>query len=94
MAGKRGKIDLRPRRPPAEGPPATSTRPATSSGASPAKPPSRQGTKALTVHLPEATTKRFALLALELDRQHQSLLEEAVSDLLTKYAPQARGSAA
>jgi hypothetical protein len=90
---KRGKLDLRPRtaarvdaapdagadspRPVASGP-SSSTSPV-------ARPPSRQGTKALTFHLPPASAKRFARLALELDRSHQALGEEALADLFAKY---------
>jgi hypothetical protein len=50
-----------------------------------ARPRSREGTKALTFHVPRAVAKRFAQLALDLERSHQALGEEALADLFAKY---------
>jgi hypothetical protein len=91
---KRAKLELRPRTarldaPPkviadADPPPAIISGPlATPTTA--ARPPSREGTKALTFHVPRATGKRFARLALDLDRSQQALGEEALADLFAKY---------
>ena len=49
------------------------------------KPPSREGRKAIVVHLDPAGYREMRLLGLDEDRPLQSLMIEAVDDLLKKY---------
>jgi hypothetical protein len=96
---KRAKLDLRPRTAsrPEDVPPATGaggdTRTASASigsvlssraGAA-ARPRSREGTKLIGAHVPLATAKRLARLAVDVDKSQQELVEEALTDLFAKY---------
>lgn len=48
-------------------------------------PPSRRGTKAMTVHVDPAVSKAMRTIALENDTSLQKLLLEAVNDCLVKH---------
>ena len=49
------------------------------------RPPSREGRKAIVVHLDPAGYREMRLLSLNAERPLQSLMIEAVNDLLEKY---------
>lgn len=48
-------------------------------------PPSRVGTKPVTTHLTKVAYRNWKSLCLDLERSTQSLLVEAINDLLHKY---------
>jgi hypothetical protein len=80
---KRGPLRLRaPTKASAASPSASAKAVPASAGARPA---SRQGTRLLQGHFPEAVAKRFKKLGVTLERTAQDLLTEAVGDLLEKY---------
>ena len=51
----------------------------------PTVPPSRRGTKAMTVHVDPAVSKAMRAIALDNDTSLQALLVEAVNDCLIKH---------
>ncbi len=53
---------------------------------------SREGTKLIGGHFPQAMWKELATLALRLDRTHQDLLGEALTDLFDKYRAERRSN--
>lgn len=63
--------------------PVTQSRPAEAPKAPVAS--SRAGKRAVSTHVDPAVQKQLRILAAELDRSHQSLLDEALNDLFRKY---------
>jgi hypothetical protein len=81
---KRAPIQLHPTAPAAR-PPATTDGGAGLRLVRTTRQPCRVDTKQLACHVPIATHKRFAQLAVGLERSVQGLLEEAIGDLFAKY---------
>ena len=52
------------------------------------KRPDRVGKKQTIFHMPDATKKQLAILAIEADQTQQALLSEALNDLFKKYGKQ------
>lgn len=79
----RAKLQLRPE------PQPSASKPRGSKGithkVSPARPPSRQGTKLIGGHFTHATWAALRRLGLDLDKSVQALLQEAIDDLLAKH---------
>jgi len=49
------------------------------------QPPSRQGTRPITAHLPKEVRDQLKILAIEQDTTVHGLLAEAINDLFAKY---------
>ena len=47
--------------------------------------PDRVGKKQTIFHMPEASKKQLAILAIECEQTQQALLSEALNDLFKKY---------
>jgi hypothetical protein len=77
---KRAKIVLRPQAPAAR--PSPVATPPTRT----ARPASREGTKMIGGHFPEATWAQLSHLGTDLRKTQQELLGEALDDLFVKYS--------
>ena len=53
------------------------------------RPPSRRGKRNVSAYIDATAAKQLRLLAVELDRSTQSLLEEALNDLFRKHGKSA-----
>jgi predicted DNA-binding protein len=55
-------------------------------------PPSREGTVAITAHLPKETRDRLKIMAVRLGRTMNDLMAEALEDLFRKHGERERKS--
>lgn len=65
--------------------PAPTLEPVKPGGAS-SRPPSRHGKRAVTGYFSQTAFTQFKILAAELNKDGQALVEEAISDLFQKYS--------